>query len=267
MQFTFASWNVDSFKAISNQLSLISRTNAHVVALQEVTPVFFNNLSLLKEYDWAVYSLSLRPPQPGEGRRRGLGTVLLGRSPFEMRSFRLLHSAPVPERTLIAELKTPIGTVTTCSFHIPPGVNWGTVKTEQFRSISTWLGEQQGPVIVGMDANSPKVDHPDHACNQWWRDGESLVLSSTPMHGLRDVLRDYLLNNPQEFDRIVQLRPTGPLAVSYDRGKRSPIPCRYDFILASSKFSVAKVSYDYDAAREAGSDHSMVVARLELHLP
>jgi hypothetical protein len=51
--------------------------------------------------------------------------------------------------------------VTVCSFHIPPGATWKMIKPQTMKAIAEWLALQSGTVVVGMDANSPKTDHPD----------------------------------------------------------------------------------------------------------
>ncbi len=71
------------------------------------------------------------------------------------------------------------------------------------------------------------------------------------------------MRNEAESGRVREQRPNGPLAVSFDRGKGVPIPCRYDFVYVSPEFSVRRVDYPYDASRSAGSDHSIVIAKVE----
>ena len=148
-----------------------------------------------------------------------------------------------------------------CSFHTPPGANWGEIKPQTLRAIAEWLAKQSGHTIVGIDANCPKTDHPDISQNVWWWDDESLLLGGSPLHHLRDVFRLYLEKNPSELARVLAERPTGPLAISHLRGSGPTITkCRYDFIYATPDIDVH--SARYEKLVRAVSDHAMVVTDL-----
>jgi endonuclease/exonuclease/phosphatase family metal-dependent hydrolase len=86
-----------------------------------------------------------------------------------------------------------------------------------------------------------------------------------PPHPLRDALRLYLKAHPDDLARIARERPNGPLAMSYDRGRRGrSVPCRYDFVMVSPDMGVETVRYRYEEALRAGSDHALVTADLAL---
>ena len=75
----------------------------------------------------------------------------------------------------------------------------------------------------------------------------------------------YLSANDDILKGIIAERPHGPLAVSFIRkGNGKSAPCRYDFVLASPHFHIKKVTYPYAESFNAGSDHSMVIAEMEL---
>jgi exonuclease III len=265
MQLRFASWNIHGLRNVQNMLSLLEQTECSVVALQEVVVDAFTQITMSQLFDWAVFSLKLRPPLPDEGRKRKLGCALLGKYPFRLSRFYLLPEAPIPERTLIADIETPVGFIKAGSFHAPPGVTWGQVKPQTFLAIAKWLGTQNRNVIFGMDANTPKVDHPDQEKNVWWWKEEPVLLGYRPIHNLRDVFRSYLMRNIDLFEQIKERFPQGPLAVSHMRGPtKKAIPCRYDFIYASPNIEVIKASYTYESAIAARSDHALVIADLEL---
>jgi hypothetical protein len=170
----------------------------------------------------------------------------------------------LPERALIAEVETLTGPLTLCSFHTPPGATWKNKKPESLVVLAKWLALQQTMVIVGMDANAPKSDHPDIEQNKWFWEEEPLMLGARPLHVLRDALRVKLTAQPLEAPHIMPKSPQGPLAVSYNRGwgKKVFIPCRYDFIYITPDFEVSEVRYLYEEAIQAGSDHALVVADL-----
>jgi hypothetical protein len=265
MRFRFASWNVNAFTGLAGHIALIERVGCDLLALQEVTQASYNTLAASQIFSWSAFSLALRPPQAGEGRGRRLGCALFGRAPFAPGSFALLDGVQLPERTLLALLETPFGPLTACSFHAPPGVNWGEVKPKTFVRIAQWLAMQPQRVIFGMDANTPKLDHPDSSKVEWWWQDEAVLLGAAPAHQLRDVLRTYLAARPDEMQQLRAARPQGPLAMSYVRGQQQgkPTPCRYDVICAAPDFQVEQVAYLYEEAVQAGSDHALVVATLQ----
>jgi hypothetical protein len=177
----------------------------------------------------------------------------------------LLSDAPLPERELIACVTHPTGRFLIGNFSLPPGVGWGRIKADIALTIANWLKRREEPVIVGIDANAPKRDHPDLALNEWWWPEEAVLLGEDRDHDLRDVFREWLADNDEQFARRRHLRPNGPLEISYVRGNVAQgNPCRYDMILASPEFQVKHVEYRFADALAAGSDHGLVLADLAL---
>jgi hypothetical protein len=195
---------------------------------------------------------------------RRLGCAVFGRAPFQCCSAQLLEELPFPERALIVKVNRGVE-MSICSFHTPPGVNWGKIKPQTLRAIAEWLAKQNGHTIFGIDANAPKTDHPVFHQNQWWWEDEPTLLGHSPLHELRDCLRVYLAERPHMFEEIVSRKPAGPLAISYIRGKgRAMIECRYDFIYISPGLGVLDVNYLYEESVLAGSDHALVTALLKI---
>jgi exonuclease III len=210
MTFTIASWNVNGRKSAVRHCEFIRKTQPHLLALQEVTLSFFQSIMGSPMFEWGIHSITLRPSLRSEGRRRGLGTALLGRAPFFFKDAALLSSVPAPERALITDVDSPEGVIKVCAFHVPPGATWGgPMKSQTFRGFAEWLREQSGPVLVGMDANTPKLDHPTHSLNEWWRKDEDLLLGATATHGLSDALRTHLSANGEISKRTIEERPQG----------------------------------------------------------
>ena len=149
-----------------------------------------------------------------------------------------------------------------CSFHIPPGSVWGRIKPRTMEEIGRWLAHVDGSILVGIDANAPKVDHPDITKNIWWWAGEPLLLGGTPLHHRKDTLRLYLESQPTEMADIAKLRPEGPLAISHFRGNKVKTACRYDFIYCTPDLAVESISYLYSESVPALSDHALVTALL-----
>jgi exonuclease III len=263
LTFRFGSWNVNSRRLTVDHVELIRRAGCDVVALQEVSADFHAELASRPLFHWSVSSLTLRAPGPAEGRARRMGCSIFGRSPFRFVASSVLAHVAFPERTVVVVAETDTGPHTFASFHTPPGASWGEIKPATLKAIAEWLSEQKGRVVIGIDANTPKTDHPNPEENEWWWDEEPLLLGPSPRHQLRDVLRVFLESRPDVMRSICTERPRGPLATSHFRGsglKRTA--CRYDFIYATSHFGVEDVAYLMDEAVKAGSDHALVVARL-----
>jgi endonuclease/exonuclease/phosphatase family metal-dependent hydrolase len=265
MKFRFASWNVNNRNLTDGHLRILREQQIHAVALQEVSAKFHTALTETDLFEWSAFSLDLRPVEAGEGRARRLGCALYGRRPFRLSKPSLVPGLDFPERALVASLKSEKASLTVCSFHTPPGATWGEVKPRTLKTIAQWLPLQLTPLVFGIDANTPKTDHPDIAQNKWWWEDEPLLLGPSPLHALKDALRLYLEDHPDELARAIAARPNGPLAVSHVRGNRRKMTdCRYDFIYISSDVRVRRVEYLFDESVKAVSDHALVVADLEV---
>jgi len=261
----FATWNVNNRLFKPSHINFLESLQLDVLALQEISSGFHSALVDSGIFNWGVSSLALRPAEVGETTGRKLGCSIFGNTSVHLQASTLVPGVALPERTLVAQLSLGNAEFTACSFHIPPGVSWKEIKPQTMCALADYLAQLPGQVIVGMDANSPKLDHPEHCENVWWWTDEPKLLGHEPKHHLRDALRTYLAQHPQEREMIRRERPAGPLAVSHRRGmgpKRTD--CRYDFILCTPGVQVHQVQYLYDQSRTAGSDHALVVAEVEL---
>ena len=249
-------------------LTLLRDVEPDILALQEVSPSFHRAIDEARLFTWSAFSLSGNPELSASSRSRRLGCSIFGSAPFKLTSTSRLDTLVFPERTLMARIHSGSCPLTVCSMHILPGSSWGVVKPQTMESIARWLSELHGTCIVGMDANAPKVDHPDIERNVWWWAAEPLLLGGNPIHHLKDAFRFYLKTHPAELRAIIQSRPEGPLAVSHVRGSgRKRTECRYDFIYCSSEIIVESVSHMYSESMAAGSDHALVTASLRIALP
>lgn len=265
MNFRFASWNINNRNFTKAHTSVFRELGADVIALQEVSPTFHVSLQATGLYSWSASSFAIRPCKNGEGRARRLGCSLAGSRRFVLVNVNLVPRLAFPERSLVVALKARGHRLTACSFHAPPGINWGEIKPRTLKTIARWLGRQPSPLVFGIDANAPKTEHPDISCNKWWWEDEPLLLGATPLHGLKDSLRIFLNANPAEFARVVRARPNGPLAVSHIRGNGlNRKQCRYDFVYVSSNVRVRSVQYNFDRRIRALSDHALVTADLAM---
>ena len=146
MQFRVSSWNVNNRNFRDTHAELLRRVDTDLLALQEVSPDFYQKLTGTGIFDWSEFSLSLRPPQPEGGRSRCLGCAVFGRSPFQFCSAQLLEELRFPKRPLIVKINSGVE-MTMCSFHTPPGAKWGKIKPQTLRAIADWLTKQSGHTI------------------------------------------------------------------------------------------------------------------------
>lgn len=184
-----------------------------------------------------------------------------------------LMEVPSPRRTMCGVLRHPAGhEIAVASAALPPAGHaqdeaprssddWGAAKAVQAQLLADWVAEQANrgrSVVVGIDANGPRLDPPDwNTVDPWW-DAELLLLGRDAP--VKDAYRGWLAKQPEERARIERLRPQGPLACSHMRGGHTP--SRYDHILVSDDLEVTTCTYVVGDAFAAGSDHALVQATL-----
>ena len=132
-------------------------------------------------------------------------------------SWELDLDAPVRERVLAVDLEHEGWRATVISYYAPPGVSWGHVKVDQALAVTDWICAREGPVILGADANTPKLDPVDDASvRTHWHTGfrklngapgDDELWGPTPRHQLKDCLRVWLAADPSRRDG---LDPAGP---------------------------------------------------------
>lgn len=141
-----------------------------------------------------------------------------------------LFDVPLPERLLIGRLSVGGELITVASYHAPPGVSWHEKKPQQAVTFARWLATQTGPVMFGADANTPETDHPDLARNRThWHTGDrhlkgapgdDQLVGPTTIHQLRDALRCWFQDHPEQLELVRKEFPSGPLRVSHYTGCR-----------------------------------------------
>lgn len=266
MDITVVNWNVNGWHTITNeQVALLERLDWDVLTLQELTPRSYDRLVEAGLGDGQT-ALDLLSDKKGELRGEPLrfSAALFVRAPLTLAGVHVLDDAPSKSRTLVAAVEGGKQTFTAASLAMPPGVTWHEGKTEQGDRVAAWLAARGNPVVVGMDRNGPKFEPLDGETEWWPRDSMELF-GSDASHDLRDAYLAWLDQHPEERQFLGMVRPQGPLAVSFIRGKPPKVPGRYDAIYASSEFQVLDVRYVYEDAIRAGSDHGLVWAKLRLN--
>jgi hypothetical protein len=250
-----------------------------LVLLQEASPKGIEKFSDAAGLDWVLHIRDVAPEmlsargRSGKkgGRGRPRSVALAGRGE-PARNPEVFPDVPLPEKVMAATVDLDGVTTTVVTYHAPTGVQHKLKKPAQAVQLAQWLASVEGPVVLGGDFNTPKLDPPDQRdIRTHWHSGDNklkglpgddLLVGPEPIHGLRDVLRLYLADRPDELDMIRADRPDGPLTTSYctdSAGKRN---YRYDAIWVSSHFTVGSVEYVYDEAIKAGTDHGLVLAGL-----
>jgi hypothetical protein len=246
----------------ADQLGLLADQHPDILLLQDVGPSAVRAVVDSRLWDHVADTWSL-PHPPGAIIRRG-GCLIAATNDWV-----LTPALPTPDELLsnrlLAVTAVHAGSaLTLLSCYAPTNTGRGRKeRSGYFNTLASWLAAVPAPIVLGMDANGPRVDHPDIDQNRWWTQKEALVLGA----GARteDVLRLWYADHPAELKRRVQYYPNGPLADSYHRGRRGKyLRCRYDSIRVSLRISVTDVRYLYEEAVRAGSDHALVVADIDL---
>ena len=272
-----ATWNVNyRGRAVGGSLGRLVRDNdVELILLQEANPSSLHELTAAAGLDWVItaFDAGARVPD-GTGRRRVAAIAGRGHPPIET---GVLPHLALPERMLFARLETELGPMTIASYHAPPGVSWGRTKVHHAHELLRWINRTEGMLVVGSDANTPQVDHPDSdLVRTHWHTGarklaglpgDDITFGGRPEHRLRDAYRLWLAGHPAALEQVTQDRPQGPLAVSHRTGKRAGAagsPRRYDTLWISPDLTPTAMTYEYAKAIHAGSDHALVIADIEL---
>lgn len=80
----------------------------------------------------------------------------------------------------------------------------------------------------------------------------------------RDALRIWLGADKERRNQILQRRPFGPWAITYNRSSNFARPDRRDLVMVSKDVKVLEVEHSYEDSLAAGSDHSYVLCDLEI---
>lgn len=243
-----------------NQLELLAGQRADILLLQDVGPSAVRAVADSRLWCSLVDSWSVLPCDSAVPHRGGCLIAAAGR--WSLESLFVVPDAPSPRRTLAVTAAHDTVSVTILSCYAP--TNTGQGRKERpgyFSTLATLLSAIPAPVVLGMDANGPRVDYPDIDGSKWWTEEEALVLGA----GARteDVLRLWYAGHPAELKQRLRYYPHGPLADSYHRGRNGKyLRSRYDSIRVSPGIHVLGVRYLYDDAVRAGSDHALIVAEI-----
>jgi exonuclease III len=271
MQLRFLTWNVngasgDRARRLIDLLAAEIADGPALAALQEVKPATFVALEASADFKWLVYSLDFRAPGDFDRGNRKLGCVVAGRGDVELQGGDVLWRLPLPERSAIARVRWNGTELDAISYHSLTGSGYKAGKGVAYRALLETLAARERPMLLGLDANTPRVDHPDEVRSEfWWPTHEPRVLGPwhERRHDLTDAFRLWLSAHPDVMARVTAEHSEGPLAVTHLRGAKE-IPCRYDQVWVSPECKVEEVRHLTEESFEAGSDHALVSADLRL---
>jgi len=223
-QIRVASWNLRRGRA---DLDLLQAQNPALVLAQEVTAAAFADLR--RRFEWGVYSLELRGDCVREMSPNKHGVAVAGSSQLAPRRCYLVEHFVAPWKMPAVDLALTHhrGYFTALSYHAFYGQcgQDGFDKPRLTLQVADWLEHQPQPVVLGMDANSPVVDHPDPAKAEWsfpWLGPGSFdrrLLGPNPRHRLRDTLRQS--GSAHSAHLLTQVPASHRLALDSRRANRS----------------------------------------------
>jgi len=246
----------------ADQLELLADLHPDILLLQDVGPSAVN--AVADSHLWDHIADTWSPPHPPGTIVRRSGCLIAATGEWV-----LTPTLPTPDglslsRSLAVTATRGQAIVALLSCYAPTNTGPGRKqRPAYFAALAAWLAAVPAPIVLGMDANGPRVDHPDIEQSRWWTEEEALVLGAGAP--TEDVLRLWYAHHPAELKHRGQYYPNGPLADSYHRGRRGKyLRCRYDSIRVSPGIGVTDVRYLYEDAVRAGSDHALVVADIDL---
>lgn len=278
VRFRFVSWNLQwasSREERQGQLDLLRQLDPDVLAVQEVKDTTLRPIA--EHFDWKVFALGDNPDdrywttRMGTAVLGGTRTTLLGQELIAPTWFAVedrwrwkanrFSRRATWARIAIDGSKTVFRVG---SLHASPAAgDIGAHKPWFHAGVGRWLEHVHEPWLFGIDANGPGEDPPEHADARWGypqtetQPGEDELLGVHAPHRGRDLLRAWLADHPDEFDRVTDQRPNGPLTISYHL-KNGPV--RYDHCWATPEIQVRHIEYLTDAM--AFSDHAPIVCDL-----
>jgi exodeoxyribonuclease III len=255
------SWNVAGrVTRLDEQAAVVAELAPDVVALQEVTA------TSRERWLAALARAGLAHAESGEvglaGPRR-LAVMVASRWPLRPLEPPAGMLPPWPEKARSVTIEAPDGELDVHAIHVPNARN-GWIKVDHLRELARVMADGAGrPRIACGDLNTPRREPPGEPIVTFardrygrlraergapWDEAESAVLDGST--GMRDAWRD--VHGP-EARELSWAYPTWP-GSGY----------RIDHLLVSDEVEVQTCAYAHVLRTEGLSDHSALVADLEL---
>ena len=252
-------WNLAGRqKRMREQADVAVALGAHVVCLQEVTPL--TGPAWGERLESAGYRVAVAEMPRVRESSRPLGVLTASREPFAVST---PADVPWPERVLSARLDSGLEVVNVHS-PVSPKPDLAKVRTHEavFRHLAA---DADHPRLVCGDLNTPRREHPDGTVwtfarsrtgklrperGERWDAAESALIRGLEAHGFRDAFREV---NGFEAQEPSWEWPT------HGGGYR------LDHLIVSAQIEVEDCRYAHEWRRELKlSDHSPLVAQLSV---
>jgi exonuclease III len=238
-------------------VALVIASKSDVICLQEVsrtTAAVWTQK--LREAGWPHTALA-GPDSSRPRERRTLSVLTAARLPLEEHG---IPEIPWTERVLC----TRIGGAEVLNVHSPISPSPGLAKVLTHEAVHAHLARGTGPRVLCGDLNTPRREHPDGRVwtfartrhgklrperGERWDHAELALIRGLEPYGFRDAFRELHGFESREPSWVWQ---------------RSGGGYRLDHLIVSGEVAVRDVRYLHDW-RDAGlSDHSPLLARIEL---
>lgn len=249
-------WNISYAGNIEHKINYLQTLLSEdtCVMLQEVKPYAYEYIksSLGDKYEM-FYSLDYRRPSKFDSDARKLGVLVLLSKGFEIMEAGVIERSPFPDRTVYVTLQKDKRIIKLLALHSLTGCGYYRSKSVQYDSFAEFI-DTYHPDIIGIDANEPQIDHYDMRQMQFFDNGPGAKHFFDEMVdiGLTDA---YVRFNGTEGYEYGQ-----PLTKSHNIRRKGAV--RYDFLFVRDTYRVNALTYNYDEAIAAGSDHAIIVGEV-----
>lgn len=184
-------------------LALIQKSNADLVALQEVAPWFYR---ILKRQPWLTGYHVVAPLK--ERYVRG-GMLLLSKLPVLRQRYQPLIRGIYGRGLLFAQLKTPEGPLTVATVHLTSALEQGRTRQRQLQALFRALDTEREAVVLG-DFNFGDGEQPEsRTLDRRYLDAWTALHPTTPGHtwdrqkSAMARRNSYLGEKSRRIDRVI----------------------------------------------------------------
>lgn len=222
------------------------------IMLQEVKPHAYEHIKTMLGNQYKMfYSLEYRKPSKFDSDARKLGVLILVSNGIEVVDAGVIKRSPFPDRTVYVTIKKDESLIKLLSLHSLTGCAYYRAKSIQYDSFAEFIDAYR-PDIIGIDANEPQVDHYDMRQMQFFDNGPGAK------HFFDEMADLGLTDGYVRLHGTTEYKEGQPLTKSHNVRNKGAV--RYDFLFVKNTIKIEALSYNYEEAVEAGSDHAIIVS-------
>ena len=254
----FIDWNISYSGDTERKIKYLQNHIADdtCVILQEVKPHAFEYIkTTLSDRFNLFYSLNYRKPSKFDSDARRLGVLVLISKDLEVIDSGAIERSPFPDRTVYVTLSRNGSTIKVLALHSLTGCGYYRSKSVQYDSFAEFIDEYR-PDIIGIDANEPQVDHYDMQQMKFFDNGPGAK------HFFDEMVSIGLTDAYVRANNIDDYEEGKPLIKSHNIRRKGSV--RYDFLFAKNTYIVNTLTYNYDDAVAAGSDHAIIIGDIKI---